>query len=159
MSNHLALDVVVRAPVEAAFDGLTDWNGQSLWMLGTRVRVTKGDGRSVGSEIEAITGVGRAGIVDTMTITLWDPPHRVDVIHTGHVVRGTGTMEVLQLPHGMSRVVWSEDLDVPLGFVGRAAWPIVRPGFVAGVRRSLRAYAGMVEQGVIPRDPRLAWPT
>ena len=36
---------------------------------------------------------------DTMVITRWEPPYRVDVTHTGKVVQGTGTMEVVALPH------------------------------------------------------------
>jgi hypothetical protein len=86
-----------------------------------------------------------------MTITRWEPPYRVDVLHTGALVRGPGTMEVLALPEGRSRFVWSEDLDLPLGLLGRIGWPIVRPAFVAGVRRSLRSFARLVETGTLPR--------
>lgn len=154
MSQRVTLDVIIKAPVEAVFAGLTDWEGQGLWMVGTRVAIVSGDGRSVGSELQAVTGVGPVAVVDTMTITCWDRPRLVEVLHTGSVVAGTGRMEVLELPRGLSRLIWQEDLELPLGVVGRLGWPVVKPGFAAGVRRSLRTFARLVETGVLPRDPR-----
>ena len=151
--DHLSLDVLVRAPAEAVFAALIDWEGQGDWMLGTRVRVSRGDGVSVGSELTAVTGLGSKGVVDTMEITRFDPGERVDVLHTGRIVRGTGTMEVLALPGGLGRFVWSEQLDIPLGRVGRWGWPLVRPAFRWGVERSLTSFARLVESGRLPRDP------
>lgn len=148
---HLSLDVVVNAPVEAVFDAFTQWANQGEWMLGTRVEVRVGDGRSPDSQIAGWTGLGPVGFWDTMVITRWEPPYRVDVLHTGSVVRGTGTMEVLALPEGRSRFVWSEDLELPLGVIGRIGWPVVKPAFVAGVKRSLRSLARLVETGTLPR--------
>lgn len=145
------LDVSVNAPVTAVFAAFTQWAEQGRWMVGTRVEVRSGDGASVGSELAAWTGAGPAGFWDTMVITRWEPPYRVDVTHTGSVVRGTGTMEVVALPGGRSRFIWSEELDLPLGVVGRLGWPVARPVFLAGVRRSLTAFAALVEQGVLPR--------
>ncbi len=147
---HVALDVVIDAPVERVFTAFSQWSEQGRWMLGTRVEVRVGDGASVGSELAAWTGTGPAGFWDTMVITRWDPPYRVDVTHTGAVVKGTGTMDVVALPGGRSRFVWSEDLDLPLGLVGRAGWPIARPAFLLGVRRSLEAFGRLVEQGTLP---------
>jgi uncharacterized protein YndB with AHSA1/START domain len=147
---HVALDVVIDAPVDRTFEAFSQWSEQGRWMLGTRVEVRAGDGRSVGSQLAAWTGAGPAGFWDTMEITRWEPPYRVDVLHTGSVVRGTGTMEVVALPGGRSRFVWSEDLDLPLGAVGRLGWPVARPAFLLGVRRSLEAFGRLVEQGLLP---------
>ena len=145
------LDVVVQAPVQTVFDAFTQWSEQGLWMLGTRVEVRAGDGRSVGSELAAWSGAGPAGFWDTMVITRWEPPYRVDVLHTGKVVRGTGVMEVVALPGGRSRFIWGEELELPLGVVGRLGWPLARPAFLLGVRRSLAAFARVVESGQLPR--------
>ena len=120
-------------------------------MLGTRVEVRVGDGRSQDSQIAGWTGVGPVGFWDTMIITRWEPPYRVDVLHTGSIVKGTGTMEVLALPEGRSRFVWSEDLELPLGVLGRIGWPLVKPAFVAGVKRSLKKFGRLVETGTLPR--------
>jgi len=148
MSVHVELDVMIRASVQEVFDAITDWPAQGEWMLGTRVEVRVGDGRSVGSELAAWTGsrgeYRGTGFWDTMIITAWDPPYRVEVLHTGRVVRGTGTMAVVAAPGG-SRFIWSEDLDLPLGALGRLGWPLARPAFLAGVRASLDRFRRLVE--------------
>jgi hypothetical protein len=148
----LQLTVDVDAPRDETWAGATYWEGQREWMLGTDVRARgHGDGQGEGAEIEAFTGVTvagrRLGFLDTMVVERWDPPRLCHVRHTGRVVRGTGTFEVQPLPGGRSRFVWREDLDLPLGAVGRAGWPLVRPAFAAGVRFSLRRFARWVEAG------------
>jgi len=145
VSAHIAVDVVVDAPPEAVWTAVTDWPRQSEWMLGTKVWSTDQDGVGVGGGIEAFTGVGRVGFLDTMVITEWDPPRRCVVQHTGRVVKGLGIFEVVALPEGRSRFVWAEELEVPLGIVGKAGWPLVKPGFAWGVRRSLNKLARDVE--------------
>lgn len=66
------------------------------------------------------------------------------MLHTGRVVRGTGEFEVRARPGG-STFLWREDLDLPLGLLGRLGWPLVRPFFAYGVQRSLRTFARWVE--------------
>jgi len=140
-------DVLVDAPVEAVWAAVVDWDRQSTWMLGTTVRPTTNGGTGLGGGIEARTGVGPVGFLDTMVVTEWEPPWRCSVLHTGRVVRGTGAFEVFALPGGRSRFVWSEQLDLPLGRLGRLAWPLARPALVAGVRSSLTKLARAVEAG------------
>lgn len=140
----LRLSVDIDAPVAATWDAVVDWDRQGEWMLGTRVRGTERDGHGVGGGIEAFTGVGPVGFLDTMVVTAWEPPYRCSVRHTGRVVRGTGDFEVHALPENRSRFVWSERLDLPLGVVGRAGWLLLRPAFAAGVQLSLRRLARLV---------------
>lgn len=141
MSVEVRLEVVVEAPAEQTWQAAVDWDRQGEWMLGTRVRGTAQAGQGVGGGIEAFTGVGRLGFLDTMQITAWEPPYRCAVLHTGRVVRGTGLFEVQAVDDDVSLFVWSEQLDLPLGLIGRAGWPVVRPLFLAGVRRSLDRFA------------------
>jgi hypothetical protein len=54
--------------------------------------------------------------------------------------------EVLALPEGRSRFVWREELELPLGALGRAGFAVIRPAFAAGVDLSLRRFAALVEQ-------------
>ena len=147
MTATLVLTVDVDAPVEQTWAGATDWARQGEWMLGTRVRGTAQDGVGVGGGIEAFTGVGRLGFLDTMEITRWEPPRVCHVLHTGRVVRGTGEFEVRARGDARSTFVWREDLDLPLGVLGRAGWPLVKPLFAYGVRRSLKGFARWVESG------------
>ncbi len=148
--QHLVLDVVVDAPPDLVFAALVDWPSQGAWMLGTRVRAVEPPGHGRGARLEAFTGVGRIGFLDTMIITAWHEPALVDVVHTGRVVRGTGRFEVRPAPGGRSRFVWSEQLELPLGALGRAGWAVARPAFAAGIRRSLRTFATLVESGRLP---------
>ncbi len=143
----VVVDVLVDAPVQVVWDAVVDWDRQSQWMLGTTVRATTNGGVGLGGGIEAYTGVGPLGFWDTMVITGWEPPVRCTVRHTGRVVRGTGDFEVFALPGGRSRFVWSEQLDLPLGRLGRVAWPLAKPALVAGVRASLGRLARAVEAG------------
>jgi hypothetical protein len=147
MTATLVLTVDVDAPAEQTWAGATDWAGQGQWMLGTTVRPTAQGGQGVGGGIEAFTGLGRLGFLDRMEITLWEPPRRCHVLHLGRVVRGTGAFEVEPRGEGRSVFVWREDLELPLGVLGRLGWPLVRPVFAYGVQLSLRRFARWVEAG------------
>lgn len=143
---ELILTVDVDAPAERVFAAVVDWGRQGEWMLGTDVQAVGGPAQGVGGRLAARTGIplpgGRhLGVLDTMVITGWEAGRKVDVRHTGRVVRGTGTFEVVPRGEGSSTFVWSEQLDLPLGALGRLGWPLVRPAFVAGVRLSLKRFA------------------
>ncbi|MGH3735730.1 MAG: SRPBCC family protein [Micromonosporaceae bacterium] len=142
-------ELTVRTPVDApagtVWRVLTDWERQSEWMVGTTVRLTRGDGHSIGSELAARTGVGPVGFTDTMEIIMWEPPRRCEVLHTGRLVRGVGSFTVEPASAAAATVVWTERLDLPLGVLGRWGWPLVRPAFRAGVRRSLTRLARLCE--------------
>lgn len=140
---ELVVTRVVEGPARQTWDALTDWSAHHEWMLLTRARGGHGEGET----IEAFTGVGPVGFLDTMTITAWEPPHRAVVRHTGRVVRGSGSFEVQPLGERRCRVVWSEWVQVPFGLLGRLAWPLVSLGVRAGVRFSLRRLATRVERG------------
>jgi uncharacterized protein YndB with AHSA1/START domain len=152
MTVHLTRDAFVAAPSESVFEAVTDWWAQGSWLPLTRVRVLSGNGRSAGSRIQAVTGVGPAAIVDTMEITHFDAPHSVVLRHSGRFVRGEVHIEVLALPGGTSRVVWTEHLDVPGGRIGVAVWPVARTALGWGLGRSLDLLGRLVETGALPRD-------
>lgn len=147
---RLAVAAVSAAPAERVFALLTDWPRHSEWMFATSAEVTAGDGRSPGSRLAAFSGVGRLGFLDTMEITRWDPPQRVEVVHTGRVVRGGGVFRVLPLPDGGSRILWAETLDLPLGPLGALGWHLTRPLFAALVRLSLRRLSRLAETSPSP---------
>ncbi|MDQ1642156.1 MAG: hypothetical protein QOJ90_1507 [Actinomycetota bacterium] len=139
-------ELVVTADVDAGagpvWAALTDWAVHDRWMLLTRAS----GGGAVGETIEAFTGVGRVGFLDTMEIVVWEPPHRCVVRHTGRVVRGSGAFEVRELGTRRSQVIWSEWLELPFGRLGRLGWPVLRPIVRLGVAVSLRRLARHVER-------------
>jgi Polyketide cyclase / dehydrase and lipid transport len=153
---ELPVPVEVDAPAGAVWAYVTDWERQGEWMLGTRVRVTGGDGRGVGTTLRAVTGVGPVGVVDTMEVVEFDAPAdgrpgRAAVRHTGRVIRGDGRFEVVALGPHRSRFTFTELLDVPVGAVGLLAWrlgsPVVRAGFVVSLRRMARRCAAEYRAG------------
>lgn len=144
---ELTVRIAVDAPQAAVWDAVTDWPRQSEWMVATKVWLVEGDGRSIGSRIAARTGLAGIGLPDSMTITKWDPPHRVQVLHDGAVLRGPGDIEV-RADGNRSILTWSEDLELPFGPIGRLGWPIARPAVRAGFERSLRALARSVEREI-----------
>jgi hypothetical protein len=137
----LALSVDVDAPAAQTWAAAVDWARQGEWMLGTRVRPTVGNGQGVGGRVEAFSGIGPIGFLDPMEITLWQPPRACHVKHLGRVVRGTGAFEVEPRGDARSRFHWREDLDLPLGILGRIGWLLARPFFAYGVQLSLRRFA------------------
>jgi carbon monoxide dehydrogenase subunit G len=141
---ELVAEVDVDAPPRRVWDRVVDWERQQDWVPATKVRTVDGDGHGVGGRIEAWTGVGRVGFLDPMVVTEWSPPHRCAVRHTGRVVRGTAAFEVVELPGGRSRFVWSEWLELPLGVLGQLGWTVARPLLRWGLRRSLRTFARQV---------------
>lgn len=143
--TRVVIDQVIEAPPEVVWDAVTDWASQSDWMMATRITRAPREAAGVGDQIEAFTGIGPIGVRDPMTVTEWDPPRRCVVQHTGAVVRGPGILEVVALPQGGTRLVWIEELDLPLGVVGRLGWPLARPAVIWGFRRSLRALARTLE--------------
>jgi uncharacterized protein YndB with AHSA1/START domain len=140
---HLEERVAIAAPPEAVFAAVADWEGQSDWVALTRVTGDGGPHR-VGERLVAETGVAGIGFRDPMEVTRFDPPHRIDVRHLGRVVRGTGTFRVEPAPGG-AWFSWVEDVDLPLGVVGRLGFAVVGPAFRLLLRRSLRRLARQVE--------------
>ncbi|MFC5828964.1 SRPBCC family protein [Nonomuraea insulae] len=134
---YAAAAVHLPAPPERVFALITDWPRHREWMFMTTARlVSEG-------QVQAYTGIWPFGFLDTMTITHWQPPTLVRTTHTGRVVRGRGAIRVRADGEG-SRVVWAEELILPFGPLGRAAWPLIRPLAVAFARHSLRKLARLL---------------
>jgi uncharacterized protein YndB with AHSA1/START domain len=135
-SNHLAISLEIEAPIQRVWDELANWEKQSDWMLQTKVWVTSKIQSGVGTQISALTGIKSFGILDTMEVTNWQPPHICDVIHTGRVIRGTGRFELTAIDGARTRFDWSEEVIAP-----RALFILMVPGLYVGVRISLARFA------------------
>ena len=131
-SNHIAMSLVIKAPIQRVWAALADWESQGDWMLQTKVEVTSQVREGVGTTIAAFTGVGKLGVMDHMVVTSWQPPHICDVLHTGKIIKGTGRFELVVIDSHTTRFDWSEEILAP-----RALFLLIAPGLYAGVRISL----------------------
>ena len=134
-SNHIAMTLVIKAPIEKVWQALGQWENQGDWMLLTKVEVTSKIREGVGTSIAAFTGIGKLGLMDHMTVTSWQPPNICDVVHTGRIIKGTGRFELTQIDAFTTQFDWSEEIEAP-----RAIFLLIAPGLYAGVRISLMAF-------------------
>src|SRR5919198_820897 len=82
---HVEERVAVAASPLVVWEALTDWEGQSGWMVATTVTTEPGGGHRVGERLTAVTKVAGVGFSDAMEVTRWDPPRRVEVAHLGRL--------------------------------------------------------------------------
>ncbi|MDA3626250.1 SRPBCC family protein [Saccharopolyspora oryzae] len=135
---ELRFSIPVQAAPEVVWAAATDWARQGEWMLGTEVHpVGAADGP--GGQLVAVTGFGGVGFVDRMEIVEWRPPQSCRVRHFGELVVGDGGFDVVRCGNAASTFVWWERLTPPTG--AALVWPLVRPAFTWGMRRSLAAFA------------------
>lgn len=147
-SNPLATSQLINAPATKVWEAIADWEGQSKWMLQTKVIRTSEIAEGVGVQIEAFTGplhriyprFKSIGLLDLMEVTRWEPPHRCDVIHYGKVLKGSGTFEVIALDSEHTTFAWSEEVQAPwLIFI------VMKPFILLGVKISLARFARLLE--------------
>ena len=125
---------------------VSDWRRQHEWIPLTSVEPLDGEGDRVGARVSAVTGLGPVGFTDPITVTAWEPPHRLEIRHTGRVVRGEAT--VLVEPAGTgTRLTWQERLDIPGGAVGAAGFRLTRPITQRLLDWSLHRLTKRVESG------------
>ena len=147
--NHIALTRALPCNANRAWDEITDWNKQGTWMLQTSVWLTSEIESGPGTEIAAFTGpfhklfprLKFLGVLDTMVVTNWQPPHVCDVLHTGKIIKGTGRFEVVAIDAHTSQFNWSEIIWAP-----RVIFLILKPALYVGVWISLRRFARTLRQ-------------
>jgi hypothetical protein len=145
--NTLSIRVTCNAPIEKVWGEIADWSGQGKWMLSTRVWVTSEISEGVGTSIAAFTGPAHRiypkfsslGLLDTMTVTRWEPPFRCDVIHTGKILKGTGTFRLEATAANSCTFYWSETIDIH-----RALFLLGAPFLWVVVRISLARFRRLV---------------
>ena len=151
MSARVTASFDVSAPVELVFAAMVDLRSQDKWILATTLFALDGDVDVplVGSKIAALTGLAGIGVLDTMTVTVYEPPNRWITEHTGNAFKGTGIFEVEPTPDG-ARVTWTEEIDLPLGLLGRLGWKVAEPLVRWGLTASLKRLAKGVLDGTLP---------
>ena len=140
MSHNIHISVNLPCDRERAWQAIADWEGQGRWMLQSKVWVTSEIREGIGTSIAAFTGpfykryprFSKLGLLDTMVVTNWQPPLRCDVMHTGKVLRGVGSFELVAISENSTRFNWSEDIEC-----SRLQFLAIFPFLWIGVRISL----------------------
>ncbi|AGZ46276.1 SRPBCC family protein [Actinoplanes friuliensis] len=145
-TGEVTATVIVNAPAPQVFAAFMNWERQSDWIPLTKVRVVEGDGGE-GSLIEAITGVGRAGLRDEMRVVRVDAPYELRVVHCGKVLRGPGSMRCTAMGGDRTQVVMHEWFHLPGGAATKVAWPLLWPGSKLSLKASLKKFGRLVEEG------------
>ena len=138
-TKTISARTVVNGNQADVFNAVTDWESQSKWIFATKVKGVDSDSHKRGGKLEAFTGFGKIGFMDTMTITKWDPPHVCEVTHTGSVVVGSGLFEV-SVEDDVTYFTWTEYTVLPFGIIGKAAWLLAGPITKLGLKYSLRRF-------------------
>ena len=138
-SNHIAMSLVIQAPIEKVWAAIADWESQGEWMLQTSVEVTSQIREGVGTTIDAFTGIGKFGVMDHMVVTSWQPPYICDVLHTGKIIKGTGRFQLSAIDDNSTRFDWSEEILTP-----RVIFLLIAPGLYVGVRISLTKFSRLL---------------
>lgn len=151
MRVDVVATVQVSAPPTEAFEAMVDLRSQDRWIIATRLFALHSEIAvpAVGSRMAAFTGIAGFGVLDTMEVTVYDPPRRWETRHDGGLIKGTGIFGVEPAEAG-SKLTWVEELDLPLGIVGRAGWVLVKPVVRWGLARSLRKLARGIADGSLP---------
>ena len=147
--SNLSLTIKINKPIKTVWSALVDWQGQSNWMLQTKVWSELDQDRTVkngkGVLIFAFTGLFpklypnlKLGILDTMEITKWKPPVICEVVHIGRVIRGNGKFE-LKPVRGGTVFYWQEEILAPA-----IVLLFIKPMLLIGVWLSLRRFSRQV---------------
>jgi carbon monoxide dehydrogenase subunit G len=137
-----------RAPPEAVWAVLADWERYAEWMpdVAWVRRIGPPDEPGPGLTLLVRTKVfGVAVAADRMRVTAWEPPSLLGIQHTG-IVRGPAEWRLAPVESERTRFTWWEDITMPPRVVGelalRAYWPWQRRMF----RRSIENLRHLVER-------------
>jgi carbon monoxide dehydrogenase subunit G len=141
----------IGAPRPTVWRVLTEWERQPEWMLDAKdVEVLTPVREGVGVTIRCPTNLLGVTVDDVMRVTGWEEPRFLEVVHLGRVITGTGAFELEELGAKRTRITWWEEIDPPLGAVGRwgartLVLPVIRRIFarsLAGLGTLAEAEAG-----------------
>lgn len=142
--TSIVVSVDIGVPLAVVWDAVSDLKGHERWMgdvesIGFGGSVTSGPG----AVMDVATRVGPFRLTDRMTVTVWEPPHRIGVEHQG-LVTGTGEFALAAIG-GATRLTWSEDLRFPPYLGGQLAGLIAGPVLAAIWRRNLGRLRRLLE--------------
>lgn len=143
--KEFALTIEIDAPIETVWREIIDWEGQSEWMLATRVYDDQNSPIGIGHRLRAFTGLFSKrskliGVMDEMVVSAWQPPNLARVEHVGRVIKGYGTFTLSELGGHRTKFDWFEEINAPALVLALIKLPTL-----IGVLISLRRFKKIVE--------------
>ncbi len=121
----------VDAPVAAVWAVLTGFGDYGRWIPLTTMVIDPPPVR-VGWGFAGRTGLGPAGFVDSMLLTLWEPPGpgdtaRFRIRKTGRLLAGWADVTLEANGDDHTNVVWREEIILRPEALGRRIGPLMDP--------------------------------
>jgi hypothetical protein len=147
--KDFSLTIEIDAPIEKVWSEMVDWEGQSKWMLATRVYDEKSSPVGINHRLKAFTGLFAKkstlfGVMDEMYVSAWEPPRFCRVEHIGKVIKGYGTFTLTSLSTNRTRFDWFEEIKAPAPIL-----IIIKIPTLIGVAISLRRFKKIAESKVV----------
>jgi hypothetical protein len=129
---------------DEAWRALLRWEDQARWIRdAVSVRVLSPHREGLGVRIAVKSRVYQVPLfTEELEVTHWEPPHVLEMTHRSFV-RGVGTWG-LEPERAGARFRWSEDLALPIPFLGELALLVYRPFLRRVMRGALRDLAAYV---------------
>ncbi len=145
---RLEVEREAAAPREVVWSVLTEWERQPDWMLDAKsVHVLTPQRTGTGVTILCPTKLLGVTVDDVMRVTGWDAPHRLEVVHLGKIITGSGAFVLEDLGADRTHITWWEEVDPPLGALGEwGASTFVLPILRRVFGRSLGRLVALAEQ-------------
>jgi carbon monoxide dehydrogenase subunit G len=144
---RVSVDTHIEASPERVWEVLVDWESQPRWMVDARAVEVVGDRREgVGTRLRCPTVLAPGVVVaDLLDVVEWDRPRTLGVRHAGPVICGVGAFELRPTGRG-THVVWWEEADPPMGWLGALGGALAEPVLRKRFRRSLAGLKRVAEQ-------------
>ena len=137
--NKISAKIAIDGSQDSVFTAVTNWGSQHKWIYATKVKAVSDNSHKLGGRLEAFTGMGNFGFLDTMTITKWESPTLCEVTHTGKVIKGVGLFEVV-CDNDKTYFIWTEYVEMPFGRFGKIGWFFVYPLIALLLQLCLRKF-------------------
>jgi carbon monoxide dehydrogenase subunit G len=137
------------ASPETVWSLLTDWERQASWMPDVAWIRVLGSERGAGTRLQVRTRVfGVPAATDLVAVTMWEPPARLAIEHTG-VVKGSGEWRLERAGGGeLTAFTWIESFRMPPPVLGDIALSVYAPWQRWMLRRSVANLSRIVGRSV-----------
>ena len=138
------VSVDIAAPLGEVWTAAADLAAPEQWMADVEsIEVGSEARQGAGTEMRVATRIGPFRTTDVITITDWEPLHRISVLHHGFF-SGRGEFDISAVG-GATRFTWTEEINFPWRVGGPIAAIFARPVLTRIWRRNLQRFKALLE--------------